>query len=75
MTPDPLNAKFEVCISIGLKSFKETDDCLYFEVGYTNQSYVAGWLLSFGDKVKVLEPSELAAVIQETAKNIYSRYL
>ncbi|MCL2140792.1 MAG: WYL domain-containing protein, partial [Dehalococcoidia bacterium] len=59
----------------GLKSFRETDDGLYFEVGYTNQSYIIGWLLSFGDNVKVLEPVELAAEIQATAKNIYSRYL
>jgi len=69
------SVKYLLIESYGLKSFRETDDGLYFEVGYTNQSYIIGWLLSFGDNVKVLEPVELAAEIQATAKNIYSRYL
>jgi predicted DNA-binding transcriptional regulator YafY len=69
------SVKYLLIESYGLKSFRETDDGLYFEVGYTNQSYIVGWLLSFGDNVKVLEPTELAAEIQTTAKNIYSRYL
>ena len=58
----------------GLNCFRETDEGLHFEVGYTNQSYILGWLLSFGDMVKVIEPSGLAAEIQMTAKNILSRY-
>jgi len=69
------SVKYLLIESYGLKSFRETDDGLYFEVGYTNQSYIIGWLLSFGDKVKVLEPSELVVEIQATARNIYSRYL
>ena len=69
------SVKYLLVESYGLKSFKETDDGLYFEVGYTNHSYIIGWLLSFGDKVKVLEPIELASEIQTKAKNIYSRYL
>jgi predicted DNA-binding transcriptional regulator YafY len=69
------SVKYLLIESYGLKSFRETDDGLYFEVGYTNQSYIVGWLLSFGDNVKVLEPDELASEIQTTAKNIYSRYL
>jgi len=69
------SVKYLLIESYGLKSFRETDDGLYFEVGYTNQSYIVGWLLSFGDNVKVLEPTELAMEIQTTAKNIYSRYL
>ena len=70
-----INVKYLLIESYGLKSFRETDDGLYFEVGYTNQSYIIGWLLSFGDNVKVLEPTELAVEIQTKAKNIYSRYL
>ena len=69
------SVKYLLIETYGLKSFRDTDDGLYFEVGYTNQSYIVGWLLSFGDNVKVLEPTELAAEIQTTAKNIYSRYL
>jgi len=69
------SVKYLLIEAYGLKCFRETDEGLYFEVGYTNQSYIVGWLLSFGDNVKVLEPSELAAEIQTTAKNIYSIYL
>ena len=69
------SVKYLLIEAYGLKCFRETDEGLYFEVGYTNQSYIVGWLLSFGDNVKVLEPSELAAEIQTTAKNIFSRYL
>jgi predicted DNA-binding transcriptional regulator YafY len=58
----------------GFNCYQETDDGLLFEVGYTNQSYIVGWLLSFGDKVKVIEPSDLSFEIQAIAKNILSRY-
>ena len=43
--------------------------------GISIRSYIISWLLSFGDKVKVLEPSGIAAEIQTTARNILSRYL
>jgi predicted DNA-binding transcriptional regulator YafY len=61
--------------TFGLNCYHETDDGLLFEVGYTNHSYIVGWLLSFGDKVKVIEPCQLANEIQKTAKNILVRYI
>ena len=68
------SAKYLLIEAYGLDCCHETDDGLYFEIGYTNQNYMISWLLSFGDKVKVLEPPEIAAEIQAIAKNILSRY-
>jgi len=59
----------------GLDCCHETADGLYFEIGCDNRGYMVSWLLGFGDKVKVLEPSDIATEIQEIAKNILSRYL
>lgn len=67
--------KYLLIEEYGLGSFFEADEGLYFEVGYTNRNYMIGWLLSFGDKVKVLEPSDIANEIQTISKNILSLYL
>lgn len=49
-------------------------DKLLFQKSFSNPEYLSQWLLSFGDKVKVLKPSELAAKIYEQAKNILTQY-
>jgi len=67
--------KYLLIETYGLDCFNETDDGLHFEIGYTNQNYMVSWLLSFGDKVKVLEPLLVANEVQSIAKNILSRYL
>ena len=69
------STKYLLIESFGLDCYYETEEGLYFEWGYTNQSYIISWLLSFGDKVKVLGPPGIADHIQATAKNILSRYL
>ncbi|MCL1844589.1 MAG: YafY family transcriptional regulator [Defluviitaleaceae bacterium] len=68
------SVKYQLIESYGLDSFREDEDGLHFEFGYTNRGYIISWLLGFGDKVKVIEPPELAAEIQATAKNILARY-
>ena len=68
------SVKYLLIEAYGLDSFYETDDGLYFEFDYTNHNYMLSWLLSFGDKVKVLEPPEIVTDIQTTAKNILSYY-
>jgi predicted DNA-binding transcriptional regulator YafY len=60
--------------SYGLDCYRETDNGLLFEVGFTNRNYMVSWLLSFGCNVKVIEPSEVAIEIQAAAKNILSLY-
>jgi predicted DNA-binding transcriptional regulator YafY len=59
----------------GLDCYRKTDEGLFFEIDYFNQSFMVNWLLGFGDKVKVLEPPELVTEIKSTAKNILSHYL
>jgi len=60
--------------SYGPDSFTETQDGLRFEFGFTSMDYLVSWLLGFGDKVKVLEPANVAENIRDTAKKIFSRY-
>ena len=68
------SAKYLLIDAYGLDCFHEIEDGLYFEIGYTNPSYIVSWLLGFGDKVKVLEPDHIASEIQSIAKNILSSY-
>ena len=69
------SVRYQLIETYGLDSFYEVDEGLYFNVGYTNRSYMLSWLLGFGDKVKVLKPPDIAADIQAIATNILSRYL
>nr|WP_242830647.1 WYL domain-containing protein [Desulfitobacterium hafniense] len=41
-----------------------------FQRSFSNPEYLLQWLLSFGDRVRVIEPPELKANIQEHAKNM-----
>lgn len=50
------------------------DGTLKFSVGYTNRSYMVSWVLSFGGKAKVIEPTDFAKEIRENAKNIIRNY-
>ena len=68
------SAKYLLIEAYGVDSFYETDEGLYFEIGYTNQSFMVSWLLSFGDKVKVLEPKSIVTEIKTIAKNIFTHY-
>ena len=69
------SAKYLLIEAYGLDCYYETTEGLYFEIGYTNQSYMVSWLLGFGDKVKVLEPIDIASEIKVIAKNMLALYL
>jgi len=62
------SVKYQLIEVYGLDCYYEAEDCLHFEIGFTNRSFMISWLLSFGDKVKVLEPSDIADDIQSIAK-------
>ncbi len=47
---------------------------LLFSSGFTNRDFVIGWLLSFGDKAKVIEPRELCQELKEIAEGIIKNY-
>jgi len=69
------SVKYQLIEAYGLDGFHEDENGLHFEFGFTNRNYTISWLLGFGDKVKVLEPPDLAVEVQEAAKNILSRYM
>jgi len=69
------SVKYQLVEAYGPRCYHETAEGLLFETGFTNRDFMIRLLLGFGDKVKVLEPTEIAAEIQATAKNILSRYL
>lgn len=71
---DP-NMKYQLIETYGPLCFTELDSgMLRLEIGYTNRSFIMNWLLGFGDKVKVLEPADMAEEIRQTAKNILANY-
>jgi len=69
------SVRYQLIEAYGLDCYYETDQGLYFEFGFTNRDYMISWLLSFSDKVKILEPADIVDEIQTAAKNILSRYL
>ena len=68
------SVKYQLIETYGLHCYTETDEGLRLEIGFTNHDYLISWLLGFGDKVKVLEPVNIAESIKAVAKNILSKY-
>jgi len=66
--------RYKLVESYGLNCYTETENGLLFEFGFENRDYLMSWLLSFGDKVKVIEPDDIVKEIQAIAENILSRY-
>lgn len=70
------SVKYQLIETYGLECFTETDGGkLRLEIGYTYRDYTIGWLLSFGNKVKVVEPADIAEEIKEIAGKIVEQYL
>lgn len=69
------SAKYQLIENYGPECFTETDSGkLRLEIGYTNRDYTIGWLLSFGNKVKVMEPAGIAEEIEQIAEKIVEQY-
>ena len=68
------SVKYLLIDAYGPDSFYEQGDKLYFEIGYTYKNYITSWLLSFGDKVKILEPLDIINDIKAITKKITSYY-
>ncbi|MCL2852533.1 MAG: YafY family transcriptional regulator [Defluviitaleaceae bacterium] len=68
------SVRFRLIETYGPDSFSESEGGLLLEIGYTRRDYLIGWLLSFGDTVKVLEPADIADDIYRIAKNIIDVY-
>lgn len=69
------SVKYRLVEEYGHNSFTETEDGrLYTEWGFTTQEGAIGWFLSFGDKVKVLDPPEMVDLMKATLKSINNLY-
>lgn len=66
--------RYKLIETYGLNCYEETDGGLRMEIEFTNREFLIEWLLSFGGKVKVLEPRGIAEDIKAAAENILSRY-
>ncbi len=71
---DP-SVRYQLIDTYGPCCYTETEDGkLRLEIGYTNKEFTIAWILGFGDKVKVLEPLEMAESIKRIAENILMSY-
>lgn len=68
--------KWRLIEEYGADSFTETDNGrLLFQFGFGNEENLFSWLLSFGDKVELLEPEEYRGRVMQLAENIREKYL
>ena len=66
--------RYKLIETYGLDCYKETAEGLLLEIGFTNKDFITEWLLGFGEKVKVLEPKDVAEDIRSIAEKISLRY-
>jgi predicted DNA-binding transcriptional regulator YafY len=69
-----VSERYKLIETYGLDSYQETEEGLHFEMGFTNEKFMINWLLSFGCKVKVLEPSGVILTIQDEARRMIKQY-
>lgn len=63
--------KWRLVEEFGLRCFEvQKDGKLLFQMDYTDEDTLVNWLLTFGEKVEVLEPESVRARLLETAKRI-----
>jgi predicted DNA-binding transcriptional regulator YafY len=80
--PDPYNVKilfdksvrFRLIETYGPNCYEEREDGLFFTMDYTNKDYIFSWILSFGDKAKIIEPQEAVDEFSIMAKKIFELY-
>ena len=69
------DAKWRLVEEFGPHCFKEQEDGrLLFEMDYTDESSLMGWLLTFGETARVLEPAEVREKLLKTAESIAAIY-
>lgn len=67
--------KWRLIEEFGIHCFTEQEDgSLLFMAGYTDKENLLTWLLTFGDKVQVIEPVEVKDELISIAKNIIHEY-
>lgn len=67
--------KWRLVEEFGTACFREMEDGkLLFHADYTNRENLLTWLLTFQDKVELLEPQALRAEIMDNAERIIRKY-
>lgn len=67
--------KYRLIEEYGVDSFVEMPEGkLRFSFSFTNQNYLLSWVLSFGEKAELIEPSELRPLIQIRLKKAAEQY-
>lgn len=67
--------KWRLVEEFGTKSFKIRDDGrLLFQADYTDKENLITWLMSFRDKVELLEPKEIRKEIRDSIDNMRKKY-
>ena len=67
--------KYLLVEAYGPDCFTETKDgYLHLKSSYTNKDFIISWLLSFGDKVRVVAPDELVQEIKTIAESMNRKY-
>ena len=68
--------KWRLVEEFGSGSFKiQEDGRLLFQADYTNKENLVTWLMSFRDKVELLEPEEIRAEIIDNIENMKRKYI
>ena len=67
--------KWRLVEEFGMKCYSETKDGkLLFEEYYSDMDNLVSWMLTFGDKVEVLEPEEVRERLKAMADNMIKVY-
>ena len=67
--------KWRLVEEFGLDCFEEQEDGkLLFHADYTNQDNLISWLLTFGDRVELLEPENIRKELREMIEAMRKRY-
>lgn len=67
--------KWRLVEEFGPHCFKRQEDgSLLFQIDYTDEDTLLGWLLTFGAKVEVLEPQTIRQKLLETAEEMIAVY-
>lgn len=67
--------KWRLVEEFGLDCFEEQKDGrLLFHADYTDKDNLISWLLTFGDRAKLLEPADVQKEMREIIENMRKRY-
>ncbi len=67
--------KWRLVEEFGISSFEEQEDGrLLFQTDYTNEENLLIWLMTFRDKVELLEPEEIRRRLCRSFEKIWKRY-